>query len=186
MTVGIRRAVYDHTEAAVHDLAPADAAAVVDRNPCGTAETVADDVMYCHVGAELRAVVDVGCLAERRVGSGYIMMVASQYDRSGDVSHADGLVESECYLGSAFAVCIEDACLGTYHEVIATCFLDPADIVHHLALDLLWSLLHYVSQYLGCDLIGLGKVHRVFGHADPAERSEAVIEEERAHDVLYI
>ena len=47
----------------VYHLAPAYAAAVVDRDPRCTAERVADDVLHGHVGREARSVVDVRRLA---------------------------------------------------------------------------------------------------------------------------
>ena len=42
------------------------------------------------------------------------------------------------------------------------------------------------SEHSCRNLIGLCKVLRLFRHADPSERSESIIEEERPHDVLYV
>ncbi len=57
--------------ATVDDLAPTNAATVVQAHPCGAAEGVAYHVVNSHVGAELRAVVDVAGLAEWRVGAAH-------------------------------------------------------------------------------------------------------------------
>ena len=69
MAVAVFTTVDYHTKTAVDHFAPANAAAIVDRHPGGTTERVADDILYSHVGTELRTVVDVAGLAEWRVGA---------------------------------------------------------------------------------------------------------------------
>ena len=161
MTVRILASVDDHAEASVHHLAPADASAVVDRYPCRTAETVSDDIMHGHICAELGTVVDVRCLAERRVRAGNIVVVTSEDDRSCDLSLADRFVEGKGYLCTALAVGIKDTCLSTYHKVVLLGLFYPVYVVHHLALDLFRSLLDDVSEYLGGQSVTLGKVFRL-------------------------
>lgn len=58
-----------HAETAIDNFAPANAATIVKAYPRGTTERIADNILYGHVGTELRTVVDVACFAERRVGS---------------------------------------------------------------------------------------------------------------------
>ena len=62
-------AVNHHSEAAIDDLAPADPAAIVDRYPRCTTETVPYDVLDGHVGSKLGAVVNVRSLPERGIGA---------------------------------------------------------------------------------------------------------------------
>ena len=93
VSVAVCATVYHHAEAAVYHFAPAYAATVVQRHPCSAAERVADDVLHSHVGAELRTVVYVACLAERRVGARHVVMVASEHDGSGYLALAYSLVE---------------------------------------------------------------------------------------------
>ena len=64
-TRSIFRAVDYHAEASVYNLAPAYAATVVNRNPCGTTERVAYHVVHSHVGSEARAVIYIRRLAIR-------------------------------------------------------------------------------------------------------------------------
>ena len=114
------------------------------------------------------------------------MVVTAEDDRCAYLAVADGLVECEGDLSAAFAVGIEDAGLRTDDEVVASRLFNPSDVVHHLTLDLFRCLCHYLAEYLGSDRIRLRKVFRFLGHADPSERTEAVVEEERSHDILYI
>ena len=98
-----------HTEATVDDLAPAYTATVVDAHPRSATEGVADDVLYGHVGAELRTIVDIGGLAEGRVGTGDIVVVTTQNDGCLEAAILDGLVEGQRDAGTALTVGIEDA-----------------------------------------------------------------------------
>ncbi len=58
---------------------PADAAAVVERDPRCASEGVADTILHSHVSAERRPVVDVGRFAERAVSAAHIVMVTTQH-----------------------------------------------------------------------------------------------------------
>jgi hypothetical protein len=73
-------AVQHEAEAAVDDLAPADAAAVVQRHPGGAAERVAHAVLHRHVGAHARAVRHVGSLSVRTVRPAHVVVVPADYD----------------------------------------------------------------------------------------------------------
>ena len=61
-----------HTEATVDDLAPAYTTTVVDAHPRGATEGVADDVLYGHVGAELRTI--------KEKFNGIVLEFAGEYD----------------------------------------------------------------------------------------------------------
>ena len=109
MPFRVAPAVDNHAEASVYDFSPAYADAIMERYPCGSPERVAYYIMDGHVGCECRTVIDVGSFTVRRIGSGYIVMVASEYDRGRNFAFPDGFVESKGYLGTAFTVGIEDA-----------------------------------------------------------------------------
>ena len=135
MAVCVLGAIDNHPKAAVDDLAPANSAAVVDGYPGGAAEAVADDILDGHIGTEAAAVVDVGGFAEGGVRAGDVVVVAAKDDGSRYFAFTDGLVESQSYLGAAFAIGIEDAGLGADDEVVPAGFLYPVDVVTHLAGD---------------------------------------------------
>ena len=78
MLGGIFGTVYDHSEASVDHLAPSDASSVVDGDPCGSSEGVADDILDSHIGREPRPIVDVGRLPEWGISSGDVMMIPTQ------------------------------------------------------------------------------------------------------------
>ncbi len=70
--------------------------------------------------------------------------------------------------------------------MVPACFLYPVDVVLHLAPDLIRSLSGEFFQHIDSDGVRLGEILRIFRHADPTERAEAVVEEHRPHDVLYV
>ena len=113
-------------------------------------------------------------------------MVASENNRSSDLTFADGLIERKGDLRTSFAVGIKDTGLRTDNEVVASGLFYPPDVVHHLALYLFRCICHYVAEYACCNGIGFSQVFRLFRHADPTERSESVVKEKRTHDVLDI
>ena len=113
-------------------------------------------------------------------------MVASQHHRSGELSLADGLVEGQGNLGAALAVGIEDAGLGTYYQVVAAGFLNPVDVVPHLAGNLCRGVLRHLGEHLHGQGVRLGQVFRLLAHAHPAERAKTVVKVHGAHDVLHI
>ncbi len=113
-------------------------------------------------------------------------MVAAKHDWSGDLTLADGLVEGEGDLGPAFAVSVEDAGLRPNHEVVPAGFLYPMNIIVQLPLNLLRRCLKFLFKNIRGYLVGLCEVFRLLAHADPAERSETVVEIERPHDVLDV
>ena len=114
------------------------------------------------------------------------MVVASENYRGLEPAFPNGLVECQGNLGAAFAVGIEDACLGAYDKVIPGGLFNPMDVVVHLSLDFLRSIGPDFLQHIGCQLIRESQVGRVLGHAYPAERSESAVEEHRAHNVLNV
>ena len=111
MARSIFATVYHHAETAVDNFAPTYAASVVDAHPGGTAETIANDVLNSHVGAELRAVVNVACFAEGGVCSRHIVMVSTEHHRPSQFSALHGFVECQRNLHSSFTIGVENACL---------------------------------------------------------------------------
>lgn len=59
MPARLGAAVDNHTESAVDDFAPSDAAAVVQRHPGGSAKSVADDILHGHIRGKGRAVINI-------------------------------------------------------------------------------------------------------------------------------
>ena len=96
MTSRVFATINSHAEAAVHYFSPAYTATIVDRNPCGTTERVADDIVNCHVGTELRTVVDIAGFTEWRVGSRHIVMVSAKHYRATDFAAQDALENGTC------------------------------------------------------------------------------------------
>lgn len=84
--VSLRRAVEDETESAVDHFAPSDSAAVVQRDPSGASERIANAVLDGHISREGRSVVNVGRLAERTVRAADVVMIAADDDTIGDLS----------------------------------------------------------------------------------------------------
>lgn len=162
MTRGILRSVDHHTEAAVDYLAPAYAAAVVDRNPGSAAERVADNVLHSHISRTVRTVVDVRGFTVRRIGTRHVVVVTTQYDRCGNFAACDSVVERERDLGAALAVGIQDTCLRTYDQLVLASLLDPVDIVVELSGDLLRSGLANLFEHFGSQTVCSSQV---FGFA---------------------
>ena len=114
------------------------------------------------------------------------MVVAAQHHGSRKASVGDGPVESLRDFRAAFAVRIEDTGLRTDDEPIAARFADPVDVVVELARDFGGSRAADLLQHFGREAVGKFEVFGFSRRADPAERSEAVVEEHRSHDVLHV
>ena len=70
--------------------------------------------------------------------------------------------------------------------MVSAGLFDPMYVVTELALDFLRSRLGLLFQNSYRDGIGLRQVIRIFGHADPSERAETVVEIKRSHNVLDV
>ena len=114
------------------------------------------------------------------------MMVASQYDRSSKLALADGIVESQGNPGAPLTIRVQDTGLGADHKIILCSLFYPMYVVIHLSPYFLRGIFSYFPKHPCSDCIGLGKVFRILGHADPAERPESIVEEKRSHYVLHI
>ena len=179
-------AVKHHTEAAVHHFTPANAAAVVDRDPRGSTEAVANDVLHSHIGATVTAVVNVAGLAEGAVRTAHIVVVTTKDDRCGNLTFLDGLVKAGGNLSATLAVGIEDTGLAANHQVVLLGALNPLDIVVHLLLNLGRSCCGNLAQHLHSDMVALVEVFGLAAGAHPTEGTEAVVEAHRTHDVLHV
>ena len=184
--VGIGAAVEYHTEAPIDDFAPTDAATVVQRNPSGTAEGIADNVLHGHIGRETAAVVDIGRFAERRIGTRHIVMVTTQHYGRRNFAPGNGFVEPAGNFDAAPSVGIEDACLRTHHQLILLGTAYPLDVVGHLLLDALRCILPQFFENFGGNTVGNGQIFGFSTGANPAEGAETVVEAVGAHDVFHI
>ena len=161
MAIRIFAAIDHHTEAAIDDFAPAYASTVVNGNPCGTTESVADDILNGHVGTELRTVVDITGFTERRVRTRDIVMITTKDNGLTDFAFAHCLVECQSYLGSAHTVCIEDASLRAYNQMILASFLNPMDVVIQLTDNIFCGSFSHFFQHLSCQAVGHLQILRV-------------------------
>ena len=96
-----------------------------------------------------------------------------------DFSVADHFVEAEGYLHAALFILIEDAALRTDDELVLLRVADPDPVVVVLEAAVFVDALHR-------GVVGLDEVLGVAREAAPAERSVAVVEEERSHDVFDV
>ena len=183
--LGVLCAVEHHAKAAVDDLAPADATAVVQRNPRRATEAVAAEVLDSHVGSERRAVVDVGGLAVRRVRAADVVVVARDVHRRLQSAVSHGVVEREGDRGAPERVRVQDACLRADDELVLLGLDDPLVVVVVLLRESLGGALGELRDDLRGDLVGEGEVGRVAGRAHPPEGAEAE-REDVAHDVLDV
>ena len=182
---GCGGAVEQEAEAAVDDLAPADPAAVVEADPGGAAEAVADDVVDGHIGGEAAAVVDVGGLAVGAVGTGYVVVVAAE-DNGAEFAGGDGAVEGQGDLAAALGVGVKDPGLGADDEAVLLGGLDPGDVVAQLLLDFGGRGTQDAVQGSSSDAIGEPQIVGGAGGTHPAEGPETVVEAHRPQDVLYV
>jgi hypothetical protein len=76
--VGLRATVYDHPKAAVDHLSPSLHPSVLQRNPGGAPERIANDIMYGHIGSKGRSVVNIGCFSCKGNRPGDIVVIAAK------------------------------------------------------------------------------------------------------------
>ena len=114
------------------------------------------------------------------------MVVATQHHRSADFAAGYGVVEGQCYAYAAFGVGVEYTCLAAHHHLVFGCLAYPVQVVEKLPADFLGSFLGHVVENFGGKFIGLGQVFGLARSTYPAEGAEAVVEETRAHYILYV
>ena len=114
------------------------------------------------------------------------MVVAAQYDGCREATIGDGAVEGQRDFGASLAVGIEDAGLRAYDQLVAPRLANPVDVVVELPGNLGGRRPANILEHLGRDAVGCLEVLGLARGADPAEGSEAVVEEHRAHDVLHV
>lgn len=183
---GLGRAIQDQAEAAVDDLAPADTATVVDRDPGGSAHGVADDVVDRHVRAEHGAVTDVGRLPVGRVRTAHVVVVATDHHRTAQQTIFHCLVEGQGDRDASLSVRVQDAGLAAHVHLVTTSFLDPLQVVQVLLLDLGTGFVSQASDDTVRDAVRDLEIIGVSRAAHPAEGTEAVVEAHGTHDVFHI
>ena len=85
-------AVQHQAESAVDRLADSHATAVMQGDQTHATGRVTGKTLGGHIGHDIAAVLDVGRLAKRRIGSADVVVVASQHDRA-DLAVTDHFVE---------------------------------------------------------------------------------------------
>ena len=68
--------IKNKTESAVDSFTPPGAAAVVQRDPSGATERIADKIVHSHVSEETTSILDIRSFAPRRICAGDIVMVS--------------------------------------------------------------------------------------------------------------
>ena len=65
-------------------------------------------------------------------------------------------------------------------------FTDPMKIILQLSADVIGHMMAHLLQHFSGKPVSRCEVFRVTRRANPSERSEAVVEEQRSHDVLNV
>ena len=103
-SIGICAAIEYHSESAVDHFTPTDAAAVMQADPCCSAERIAYKILYGHIRSEAAAIADIACLSIWTVCAAHIVMIAAEHDRCADRSLLDRIVERFRDADPSFAV----------------------------------------------------------------------------------
>ena len=109
--VGGLATVEDHTEATVHDFTPTDTTAVVEGNPGGATESIANAVLDSHISAVGGSILNVGGLTERGVGARDVMVITRNHNRSGQFTASDSVVEGTGDGGTGVTISVENTSL---------------------------------------------------------------------------
>ena len=105
-------------------------------------------------------------------------MVTPQHDRA-YFAITNHLIELQCDVHASDGILVKDTGLCANHEVILLGIANPNPVVHVLSASFLRDAGH------GC-LVGLHQVLVLTTEAYPTERSVAIVEQFRPHDVFYI
>ena len=70
--------------------------------------------------------------------------------------------------------------------MVASGFAYPVDVVVELSCDVGAGMTALVHEHFGSESVGDFQIMRIAGGADPAERSETIVEEHGSHDVLHV
>ena len=156
-----------------------DAAAVVQRDQAHAARGVAGEALDRHVRHDVAAVLDVGRLAEGRIRAAGIVVVAAEHDRA-DLAARTISLKLQRDLHPALRVLIENSRLGADHEPVLLRIPDPDVIVPVLEAAVAGSMQAMAARSV------LRQILVLAAQADPAKGPVAVVEQERAHDVLDV
>jgi len=139
---------------------------------------IAGKTLCGHVGHHIASVLDIGCLAERRVGTADVVVIPSQHDRA-NLPVAYHLIELERNSHSAFCVLIEDPGLCANDEIILLGITNPDVVVAVLAPP------GRVDAFHG-SLVGLDEVIFLAAETDPSEGTVAIIKQHWPHNVFNV
>lgn len=178
--------VEDHTEATVHDFTPTDTTAVVEGNPGGATESIANAVLDSHISAVGGSILNVGGLTERGVGARDVMVITRNHNRSGQFTASDSVVEGTGDGGTGVTISVENTSLRAHNELVGAGLLDPLKVIGQLGTYRSGrSRGDVIAEDLSGDLVGLLQIAFQTGSANPAERTEAE-REDVAHDILDV
>ena len=143
------------------------------------ARGVARIALRGHFGHDIRAVLNIGRLAERRVRAAGIVMVAAKDDRA-DLPVANHFVEFERQIHAPHRILIENAALCTDDEPVLLRVAHPDVVVVVL-----------IAPVVRADIfrgghVGLVQILRLPAQAAPAERAVAIVKQARAEDILDV
>ena len=140
---------------------------------------VAGEIVHRHVGGNVASVLDVGGFAKRRVGAGYVMMVAADHDRSDPVL-PDQTVESQGDFNPIAGIGIQNARLRADDQLVAFGVFDPFVIV----------AIHAAPLRVQSRPGGLVCFAQIFRYCRDRHTQRngtvAVIETKRSHDMLDV
>ena len=114
------------------------------------------------------------------------MVVAAQHNGCFELAAADSVVEGQGNIRATFSIGIEDAGLRAHHQVVRSSFANPMQVVFQLSTNVVGHMTAHLVEHFGSKAVGGGKVVGIARGANPAERAEAIVEEQRTHDVLHI
>ena len=142
--------------------------------PCG----ITREALNRHIRHYIAAVLDVCSLAEGGIRTADVVVVTSDHNRT-DFAAANHFVEFKRDIRSAFGILIEYARLCADNKLVCLCITNPNIVIAILRAAGRIDAAH-------CRCIGLVEILGLAGQADPAERTVAVVKQNRTHNILNI
>ena len=71
-----------------------------------------------HVGTQVGAVIDIGCLTIRRISARHVVVVTSEHNGCGNLTSCNSIIKSLRNLGAPLAVGIQDSRLRTHNKLV--------------------------------------------------------------------
>ena len=125
LLTGPLTSVQYHPKSPIHNLAPSNASAIVERYPGCSPGRQTNGVMHGHICRCGGPVVNVCGFPIWRISSRDIVMVPAHYDRGANFARCDCPIECVCKRQPSFQIRIEDAGLRAHDEIVSSSFLYP-------------------------------------------------------------